>query len=104
MTAFELVLVDAPAPPAACQVYCQCTPTGPERAVLVDIDEGHVNSVSCPGCGLSIDFSDGMDGVYANDVPMTMTTTVDKAPADSFSGYEIAAVWHELTPREGGES
>ena len=102
MTAFELIESQTRPEPGD-PIYCQCAPTT-TRTVLLDIDEGHVTGVSCTICQRSLDFSDGMGGVYANDVPMTMTTTVEKAQADSFSGYEIAAIWHELTPSAGGEA
>lgn len=103
MSAFELV--DAP-PVADCPDSmpqpCQCPYDGQRRDVLVSIDAGQVH-IHCPACQLPIEVGEAED-LSAEDVPMLMRTIVEKEPADSWSGFEISAVWHELTAPDGEAS
>lgn len=93
MTAFEL-LATAPQLPHIAD-HCRCTPTGGRRDVLLGLDAGSI-SVHCATCQLPIDVDP--EELLADDIPMVMTTIVERVPADSFSGFEIGAVYHELTP------
>ena len=100
MNALDPAFEPAPAPRHRAPeepVYCQCEIDGATRQVVVDIEDGRINSITCATCQRSVNFPDGLEGVYANDVPMTMTTTVEKAQADSWSGFEISGIYHELT-------
>lgn len=94
MTTFEII-ASQPPPSGPELATCQCPPVGNQRNVLLSLDAGGI-SVHCPACQLPI----GVDPeeLLANDLPMVMTTVVEKVPADSFSGFEIGAIYHELTP------
>lgn len=93
MTAFEL-LTEQPPPGPEIAPTCQCSQIGAARPVMLSIDAGAV-SLHCPLCELSIGVD--LEELHAEDLAMSMRTIVEKMPADNWTGFEIGAVWHELT-------
>jgi hypothetical protein len=101
-----------PEPPVSAEgiAICGCKVDGPQRNVVVDIDEGHIIAVICAHCELPVlsddpGLGDGFEGVHATGVPLLMTTTVEKRPEHRGFGMheDVDVVFHQLSEPLGDE-
>jgi hypothetical protein len=78
--------------------YCSCPAAGKSRDVLVTIDDGQVYGIACAHCKKPLLFGgmeDDFDAVYAENLPMVMTTVVKSEYVHDYTYESYEA--HELT-------